>query len=47
MSYHVDRFYAAVSVLSGHGHIKQRLIKAYEENCLSRSNSRFQISDTR
>jgi len=32
MSYHVDRFYAAVSVLSGHGHIKQRLIKAYEEN---------------
>ena len=32
MSYHVDRFYAAVSVLAGHGHIKQRLIKAYEEN---------------
>ncbi len=32
MSYHVDRFYAAVSVLAGHGHIKQRLIKAFEEN---------------
>ena len=32
MSYHVDRFYAAVSVLAGHGHIKQRLITAYEEN---------------
>jgi hypothetical protein len=32
MSYHVDRFYAAVSVLTGHGHIKQRLIKAYEDN---------------
>ena len=32
MSYQVDRFYAAVSVLAGHGHIKQRLIKAYEEN---------------
>lgn len=32
MSYHVDRFFAAVSVLAGHGHIKQRLIKAYEEN---------------
>ena len=32
MSYHVDRFYAAVSVLAGHGHIKQRLIRAYEEN---------------
>jgi len=32
MLYHVDRFYAAVSVLAGHGHIKQRLIKAYEDN---------------
>jgi len=32
MTYHVDRFYAAVSVLSGDGHIKQRLIKAYREN---------------
>ena len=31
MSYHEDRFYAAVSVLAGHGHIKQRLIKAYED----------------
>lgn len=29
---HVDRFQAAVKVLAGHGHIKQRLIKAYEEN---------------
>ncbi len=32
MSKHVNRFYAAVSVLAGHGHIKQRLVKAYEEN---------------
>jgi hypothetical protein len=32
MSYHVDRFFAAVSVLAAHGHIKQRLIKAYEEH---------------
>ena len=31
MSYQVDRFYAAVMVLAGHGHIKQRLMKAYEE----------------
>ena len=31
MSYHVDRFYAAVSVLASHGHIKQRLMWAYEE----------------
>lgn len=30
MSYHVDRFFAAVSILAGHGNIKQRLIKAYE-----------------
>ena len=32
MSYHEDRFYAAVSVLAGHGNKKQRLIKAYEDN---------------
>lgn len=28
----VDRFYAAVSVLAGDGHIKQRLIRAYTDN---------------
>ena len=32
MSNHVTRFYAAVLVLAGHGHVKQRLVKAYEEN---------------
>ncbi len=32
MSNHVNRFYAAVSVLASHGDIKQRLVKAYEEN---------------
>lgn len=32
MSYHVDNFFTAVSVLAGHGHIKQRLIAAYEDN---------------
>jgi len=32
MTYHVDRFYAAVSVLAGDGHIKQRLMRAYQEN---------------
>jgi len=31
MSYQVDHFYAAVSVLAGHGHIKQRLMRAYGE----------------
>lgn len=32
MSYYVDHFFAAVSVLAGHGHIKQRLMKAYEDH---------------
>ena len=32
MSNHTHRFYAAVSVMAGHGNIKQRLIKAFEEN---------------
>ena len=44
MSYHVDRFYAAVSVLAGHGHIKQRLIKAYEENLGSISDEELPIA---
>ena len=32
MTNHVDRFHAALTVLAGHGHIKQRLIRAYEDN---------------
>jgi hypothetical protein len=32
MPYHIDRFFAAVLVLASHGHIKQRLRKAFEEN---------------
>ncbi len=44
MSYHVDRFYAAVTVLAGHGHIKQRLIKAYEENLGSISEDEIPIA---
>lgn len=31
----VDRFYAAVTVLTSHGHIKQRLIDAYVDNLSS------------
>ncbi len=31
MTYHVDRFYAAVAVLAGDGHVKHRLIRAYKE----------------
>jgi len=44
MSYHVERFYAAVSVLAGHGHIKQRLIKAYEENLVDVSEDELPIA---
>ena len=32
MTDHLDRFHTALTVLAGHGHIKQRLIKAFEEN---------------
>lgn len=32
MTDHVLRFQAALTVLASHGHIKQRLIRAYEEN---------------
>lgn len=32
MSYHIDRFYAAMAVLASDGHIKQRLTKAYEDH---------------
>ena len=32
MTRSVDRFHAALTVLAAHGHIKQRLTKAYEEH---------------
>jgi hypothetical protein len=32
MSNHVDSLFAAVSVLAGHGNIKQRLIQAYADH---------------
>ena len=32
MSNHVSRFYSAVSVLAGHGRIKQRLIAAFDQH---------------
>ena len=35
MTYHVDRFYAAVTTLAGDGHIKQRLTRAYTDNLLA------------
>jgi len=44
MTNHVDRFHAALSVLAGHGHIKQRLIKAYEENLVDISDDEIPIA---
>ena len=44
MSYHVEHFYTAVSVLTGDGHIKQRLIKAYEENLVEINEDELPIS---
>lgn len=32
MTNHVECFHAALTVLAGHGHIKQRLMKAYEDH---------------
>lgn len=32
MPHHVDRFGTALAVLAGHGHIKDRLIRAFEDN---------------
>ena len=32
MTNHADRFFAAVTVLASDGHIKQRLIRAYQDN---------------
>ncbi len=32
MTNHVEQFHAALTVLAGHGHIKQRLMRAYEDN---------------
>ena len=44
MTNHVDRFHAALTVLAGHGHIKQRLIKAYEENLVEINEDELPIS---
>ncbi len=32
MTYQVNRFFSAVAVLAGDGHIKHRLIRAYKDN---------------
>ena len=44
MTNHVERFHAALTVLAGHGHIKQRLIKAYEENLVAISEDELPVS---
>lgn len=35
MSNHVDQLMTAVSQMAGNGHVKQRLVRAYEENLRS------------
>jgi hypothetical protein len=44
MTNHVDRFHAALTVLAGHGHVKQRLMKAYEENLVEISEDELPIA---
>ena len=44
MQDHVDRFYAAVAVLAGDGHIKQILISASQDNIASISEDDFPTS---
>lgn len=44
MTDHVDRFEAALLVLAGHGHVKQRLIKAFEENLADISEDELPIA---
>jgi hypothetical protein len=44
MTNHVERFHAALTVLAGHGHIKQRLIKAYEDNLVAIDEDELPIS---
>ncbi len=44
MADHVDRFHAALTVLAGHGHIKQRLIKAWDENLSEISDDEFPVA---
>jgi hypothetical protein len=44
MSNHVERFHAALTVLAGHGHIKQRLTKAYEENLVNINEDELPVS---
>ena len=44
MKNHVDRFHAALTVLAGHGHIKQRLMKAFEENLVNINDDEIPIA---
>ena len=44
MSNHVDRFYAAVSVIVSHGNIKQRLVSAFEDHLAAIEDGQLPIS---
>lgn len=44
MKNHVDRFHAALTVLAGHGHIKQRLMKAFQDNLVNINDDEMPIA---
>ena len=44
MTNHVDRFYSAVTVLAGDGHIKQRLTEAYTRHITGMHGSELPVS---
>ena len=44
MTDHLDRFHTALTVLAGHGHIKQRLIKAFEDNLVDNHEDELPIA---
>jgi hypothetical protein len=44
MTNHLERFHAAMTALSGHGHIKQRLIRAYEDNLVGINDDELPVS---
>ena len=48
MAYHVDQLFAAVSVLVTHGPVKQRLMRAYEDNLdeINREDLPFSVQES-
>ena len=44
MTNQIECFHAALTVLAGHGHIKQRLINAYEDNLVDINEDEMPVS---